>query len=69
MQIKNPLGAATPRGSFLFEVIQLNNLFLIPTFIILYAIPEKSQAEHENFTLDASSPKQLFGIVHINAQY
>ena len=29
----------------------------------------KSQAERENFTLDASSPKQLFGIVHINAQY
>ena len=29
----------------------------------------KSQAERENFTLDTSSPKQLFGIVHINAQY
>ena len=29
----------------------------------------KSQAERENFTLDASSPKQFFGIVHINAQY
>ena len=66
MQMKNPLGVAPPRGFFILVSIQ-ETVCIISTFI--YAIPEKSQAERENFTLDASSPKQLFGIVHINAQY
>ena len=66
MQMKNPLGAATPRGFFILVSIQ-ETVCVISTFIICDS--GKSQAERENFTLDASSPKQLFGIVHINAQY
>ena len=66
MQMKNPLGAAPPRGSFILVSIQ-ETVCVISTFIICDS--GKSQAERENFTLDASSPKQLFGIVHINAQY
>ena len=71
MQMKNPLGVALPRGFFILVSIQ-ESVCIISTFIYaipVYAIPEKSQAERENVTLDASSPKQLFGIVHINAQY
>ena len=66
MQMKNPLGAAPPRGSFILVSIQ-ETVCVISTFIICDS--GKSQAERENVTLDASSPKQLFGIVHINAQY
>ena len=66
MQMKNPLGVAPPRGFFILVSIQ-ETVCVISTFIICDS--EKSQAERENFTLDASSPKQLFGIVHINAQY
>ena len=66
MQMKNPLGVAPPRGSFILVSIQ-ENVCIISTFIICDS--GKSQAERENVTLDASSPKQLFGIVHINAQY
>ena len=66
MQMKNPLGAAPPRGFFILVSIH-ETVCIISTFIICDS--EKSQAERENFTLDASSPKQLFGIVHINAQY
>ena len=66
MQMKNPLGAAPPRGFFILVSIQ-ETVCVISTFIICDS--GKSQAERENFTLDASSPKQLFGIVHINAQY
>ena len=66
MQMKNPLGVAPPRGFFILVSIQ-ETVCVISTFIICDS--GKSQAERENFTLDASSPKQLFGIVHINAQY
>ena len=66
MQMKNPLGVAPPRGFFILVSIQ-ETVCIISTFIICDS--GKSQAERENFTLDASSPKQLFGIVHINAQY
>ena len=66
MQMKNPLGVAPPRGFFILVSIQ-ETVCVISTFIICDF--GKSQAERENFTLDASSPKQLFGIVHINAQY
>ena len=58
--------AAPPRGFFILVSIQ-ETVCVISTFIICDS--GKSQAERENFTLDASSPKQLFGIVHINAQY
>ena len=66
MQMKNPLGVAPPRGSFILVSIQ-ETVCIISTFVICDS--GKSQAERENVTLDASSPKQLFGIVHINAQY
>ena len=66
MQMKNPLGVAPPRGFFILVSIQ-ETVCIISTFIICDS--GKSQAERENVTLDASSPKQLFGIVHINAQY
>ena len=69
MQMKDPLGAAPPRGSFILVSIQ-ETVCVISTFIICDICDSgKSQAERENVTLDASSPKQLFGIVHINAQY
>ena len=55
-----------PRGFFILVSIQ-ETVCIISTFIICDS--GKSQAERENVTLDASSPKQLFGIVHINAQY
>ena len=66
MQMKNPLGVAPPRGFFILVSIQ-ETVCVISTFIICDS--GKSQAERENVTLDANSPKQLFGIVHINAQY
>ena len=71
MQMKNPLGVAPPRGFFILVSIQ-ETVCVISTFIICdsgICDSGKSQAERENVTLDASSPKQLFGIVHINAQY
>ena len=66
MQMKTPLGVAPPRGVFIL-VSTHETVCVISTFIICDS--GKSQAERENVTLDASSPKQLFGIVHINAQY